>query len=196
MNPVYAAAPLLSQTAVNQSLAINVPMVIAVADETGELLHFVRMADALPASRTLAINKAYTAAALRMPTHEAGQLAQPGAVLYGIQNALDGRAVLFGGGFPLAVAGKVVGAAGISGGTVAQDMEVGQAVLRSWECLLAASQTLLTALAPDGLRSGIKATTLAQLAGQLQQQHQLPQQVRDLLVAAVQMAPSLEARSL
>ena len=35
--------------------------------------------------------------------HQVGELAQPGAALYGIQHTHDGRIILFGGGYPLCV---------------------------------------------------------------------------------------------
>ena len=39
------------------------------------------------------------------------------------------RLVIFGGGFPITLGGKVVGAIGVSGGHYTQDMEVAQAGL-------------------------------------------------------------------
>ena len=50
-------------------------------------------------------------------------------MLYGIQNMLNGKIVLFGGGFPLYLNGKVVGAVGVSGGTVKDDIQVAQPVI-------------------------------------------------------------------
>jgi uncharacterized protein GlcG (DUF336 family) len=90
------------------------------------LQFFKRMDGTLPVSTELAVSKAYTAAAVRMPTHKLGELAQPGGELYGIQHTHNGRIVLFGGGYPLCVAGQVVGGIGVSGGTVEQDMRVAE----------------------------------------------------------------------
>jgi len=140
----YPMAVLLSQMAIDQAESMDIPMVVALADDQGDMMHFVRMNGALPASSAIATNKAYTAAALRMATHDLGRLAQPGGVLYGIQHALEGRAVLFGGGYPLRVNNAVVGALGISGGSVEQDMQVARAVLAVWERML----TVARALAP------------------------------------------------
>ena len=39
--------------------------------------------------------------------------------------------VVFGGGFPIEVNGKIVGAVGVSGGTVEQDMEIAQYAINS-----------------------------------------------------------------
>jgi len=52
--------------------------------------------------------------------------AQPGAPLYGIEET-NGGLVVFGGGVPLMVNGVLIGAVGVSGGTVAQDIEVANA---------------------------------------------------------------------
>ena len=64
------------------------------------------MQGALPVSGNIAVNKAYTAAALRLPTHEVGRLAGPGQTLYGLQHATDRPIVLFGGGLPLTATGE------------------------------------------------------------------------------------------
>jgi hypothetical protein len=61
-----------------------------------------------------------------MPSHKVGELAQPGGALYGIQHTHNGRIILFGGGYPLCIKGEVVGAIGVSGGTVEQDMAVAE----------------------------------------------------------------------
>ena len=56
-----------------------------------------------------------------MSTAALGELSQPGAPLYGIQHTNGGRIVIFGGGEPLMVNGKIIGALGVSGGTAEQD---------------------------------------------------------------------------
>ena len=53
--------------------------------------------------------------------------AQPGASLYGIEATDPGRIVVFAGGIPLKDGGEVIGAIGVSGGTVDQDQEVAEA---------------------------------------------------------------------
>jgi uncharacterized protein GlcG (DUF336 family) len=73
------------------------------------------------ASYDIAVNKAYTCAALKMSTIQLKELAQPGGSLYGIQHTNEGRIVIFGGGIPITVHGNVIGGLGVSGGTEAQD---------------------------------------------------------------------------
>ena len=106
-------------------------MAIAVVDAEGGLQLFKRMDGTLPVSTELAVSKAYTAAVLRMPTHQVGELAQPGAALYGIQHTHNGKIILFGGGYPLCMHGKSWRRSGVSGGTVEQDMLVAS---RRWNC--------------------------------------------------------------
>lgn len=121
----YVVAEILVSVAEAEASNMAVPVAIAVVDAEGGLQLFKRMDGTLPASTELAVSKAYTAAVLRMPTHEVGELAQPGGMLYGIQQTHNGRIILFGGGYPLCIKGQIVGAIGVSGGTVEQDMLVG-----------------------------------------------------------------------
>ena len=129
----YVVSEILAAVAEAEAAKIGVPMAIAIVDEEGGLQFFKRIDGTLPVSTELAISKAYTAAAVRIPTHTLGELAQPGAPLYGIQHTHDGKIVLFGGGYPLSVGGKVVGGIGISGGTVEQDMLVAEPAVQMLE---------------------------------------------------------------
>ncbi|MBI4777143.1 MAG: heme-binding protein [Deltaproteobacteria bacterium] len=116
-----------------KALEINVPMVIAVVDAGGNAVVFQRMDKALLVSIDIALNKAYTAAAVKLPTHELGVLAQPGQPLFGIHNADGGRIVIFGGGFPLKRVDEIVGGIGVSGGSVEQDISCAKAALTRFE---------------------------------------------------------------
>jgi len=108
---------------------IGVPMVIAVVDAGGNLVALQRMDEALLVSLDIAVNKAYTAAAIKVATHELAKLAQPGQPLFGIHNADGGRIVIFGGGFLLRHGGEIIGGIGVSGGSVEQDMVCAEAAL-------------------------------------------------------------------
>lgn len=133
----HVLSEILAGAAEAEAIKISVPMAIAIVDGEGGLQYFKRMDGTLPVSTELAISKAYTAAAIRIPTDEVGRLAQPGEALYGIQHTHNGRIVLFGGGYPLCIEGQVMGAIGISGGTVEQDMAVAEPVvqlLKDAEC--------------------------------------------------------------
>lgn len=123
------ALPLL-QAAAKKADAIGVPMVITVLDAGGNMIAQHRMDDALLASVEISANKAYTAIALKMPTSELAKLAQPGQPLFGIQNS--SKIVIFGGGIPIVSNGKILGAIGVSGGAVEQDVECAKAGLAAF----------------------------------------------------------------
>ena len=115
---------------------IDNPMVITVANDEGNLVAQHRMDGAWLASVSISRNKAYTSAALDMPTHELAEPSEPGNSLYGLQTTDEGRIVIFGGGYPLERDGEVVGAIGVSGGAVSQDREVAEAGVDRWNELL------------------------------------------------------------
>lgn len=131
--PVLRGARKLAALAEEKAVDIGVPMVIAVVDSAGNLVLQHRMDGSLLASLTIARDKAYTAAALRMTTEEAGRQAQPGGPLYGVNTIEEGRYVIFGGGLPLFKNGRLIGGLGISGGTVEEDMLVAQTALDAWQ---------------------------------------------------------------
>ena len=115
---------------------IDNPMVVTVANDEGNLVAQHRMDGAWLASVSISRNKAYTSAALDMPTHELAEPSEPGNSLYGLQTTDEGRIVIFGGGYPLERDGEVVGAIGVSGGAVSQDREVAEAGVDRWEALV------------------------------------------------------------
>lgn len=125
-------ALVLMEGAAVEALRIGVPMCIAVCDETGLLIGFQRMDGAKTLSVTLSQEKALTAAMARKATHEYNALCQPGSLVFGIQNALDGRFSTVGGGYPVVVDGTVVGGIGCSSGTAEQDMACAQAGLAAF----------------------------------------------------------------
>lgn len=122
-----ADAGRLLEGAREKSREIGVPMCIAITDEGGNLVAFERMDGGKVTSTTIAIDKAYTAAAAKKATHEYGTASQPGSPAYGINSAIGGRLMVVGGGLPVIVDGAVVGGIGVSSGTPAQDQQVAQA---------------------------------------------------------------------
>jgi ATP:cob(I)alamin adenosyltransferase len=128
-----AQARKMIKAAEEKACELGVPVVTAVVDGGGNLISLARQDGALLASIDLARGKAYTAVAVKMPTHELAKLAQPGGALYGIENFQPGRMVVFGGGYPLFCDGQVVGGIGISGGTVEEDMTIARTAVVLWE---------------------------------------------------------------
>jgi cob(I)alamin adenosyltransferase len=118
----------LARRAKNKSREMGVGVTLAVSDENGNLRFLQRFGDAILPSIEIAQKKAYTAAVLRQSTAEFGKIAQVGESAFGI-NVTNDKLVIFGGGFPLKVNGKTVGGIGVSGGSVAEDEAVADAVL-------------------------------------------------------------------
>ena len=106
---------------------INVPMNIAVTDEGNNLKAFIAMDGAWLGSIDIAQGKAFTARAFDMPTKTLAPLAQPNQPLFGINAGNAGKLIVFPGGIPIQRGSRVVGAIGVSGGSVEQDQEVAEA---------------------------------------------------------------------
>ena len=122
----------LIRGAARRARKIGVPMCIAVTDEAGNLIAFERMDGAKILSVELSADKAYTAAISKRPTHEYNELCQPGSPVFGIHRSSGGRFSIVGGGYPVIIKGAVVGAVGLSGGAVEQDMECAEAAVKSF----------------------------------------------------------------
>jgi len=106
---------------------IKQPMNIAVVDAGGNLVAHVRMDGAWIGSIDISIKKAYTACAFDIATKDLAVHAQSGGQFFGIHASNDGRIMIFAGGIPVKVKGKVVGAIGVSGGSGDQDHAVAAA---------------------------------------------------------------------
>lgn len=117
------------ESAEKEANEIKVPMVISIVDEGGNFIACHRMDDALLVSVDLAQNKAWTSVAMKRTTYELAQLAGPEKELYGINTTNNGRVVIFGGGIPLRKDGQIIGAVGVSGGSVEQDIRVAQSAV-------------------------------------------------------------------
>lgn len=106
---------------------MNVPVVFAAVDAGANLMLMHRMENAFITSVDIAINKAFTSAALKIGTHEVTPNIQPGESLYGLQLTNNCRIIPFGGGLPIIEDEQVVGAVGVSGGSVEEDMAIAKA---------------------------------------------------------------------
>lgn len=110
-----------------RAAAIGVPVNIAVLDGGAHLKAFSRMDRALIGSIEIAINKARSAALFGLRTEVLYEFCKPGGTSPGFERS-NGGLVVFAGGIPLAAGdGTMVGAVGVSGGSVAQDLEIATA---------------------------------------------------------------------
>ena len=99
---------------------IKVDVSISIVNSHGEEIFFCKMDNALKISEKLAFKKASSSVLLRVPTSEIKKLVDDS--LCGLDTALAGEIVLFGGGIPIFREGEMVGAIGVSGGAVEEDM--------------------------------------------------------------------------
>ena len=120
-------ANILIEGAKRKANDIGVPMCIAIADESGNLIAFERMDGGKAHSIIVAQDKAFTAGSARKATHEYNAVCVPGNLAFGIHTEAGGRMSTVGGGYPIQVDGEFVGGIGVSSGTPQQDMEVAQA---------------------------------------------------------------------
>jgi uncharacterized protein GlcG (DUF336 family) len=122
-----SSAQAVVDAAVAKADEIGVPMNVAVVNDGNNLTAFARMDNAWLGSIDIAQNKAYTARSFDMSTKDLAPLCQPNQPLFGINASNQGRLIIFAGGIPLMHGDEVVGAIGVSGGSVEQDQEVAEA---------------------------------------------------------------------
>jgi glc operon protein GlcG len=108
--------------AMQKAQELGVPECIAVVDDAGHLLAFVRMDGAKFLSIETALNKAVTAVSGRKPT---GAVTQDAELKLAI--ATQGKLINLKGGLPLMQGADIVGGIGVGSGTGDQDLVVAQA---------------------------------------------------------------------
>jgi uncharacterized protein GlcG (DUF336 family) len=128
----------MAEAARRSAVASGALVSVAVVDAGGHLVVFERMDGAEIAGPVLARDKAFTAVAHRVATHELTDLVLPGAELAGMNSADGGRYIAFGGGLPLWDADRVIGGVGVSGGSSEQDVAAATAALSVFSAALSA----------------------------------------------------------
>ncbi len=120
-NAKLAAA---AAAAVAEARSRSWAMAIAIVDPAGLLVYFEKMTDAQNASVELSLEKARTSALFRRPT----RVFQDALAAGGDNLRVLGPTGVIpnAGGIPLVVNGKLIGAIGVSGGSVDQDAQVAQ----------------------------------------------------------------------
>ncbi|WP_010134737.1 GlcG/HbpS family heme-binding protein [Ochrovirga pacifica] len=100
---------------------------IAVVDSGANLVAFVRMDKSYLGSIDVAIKKAKTARYFDIDTGKLGELTQPGGIIYNIEHS-NGGLITFPGGIPIKDKNDaIIGAVGVSGGTIEQDRAIATA---------------------------------------------------------------------
>lgn len=114
-----AKAKRLIEAVEQKSVEMGKKSVIAVVNAEGNPIAVHVMDGAFLVSYDVAVKKAYTAVAVKMPTIELAKLCEPGQTFYGLQH--HDRMSILGGGMPLYVGGTVVGGLAVSGATGEED---------------------------------------------------------------------------
>jgi uncharacterized protein GlcG (DUF336 family) len=106
--------------AVEKAVELGITVNIAIVDQGGNLKAFCRMDGAPLLSIQIAQNKAYTAAAFGIPTHQWYDLIKDEPSLrLGIVHTE--KLVIFGGGYPIFDGNDLAGGIGVSGGSEEED---------------------------------------------------------------------------
>ena len=114
-----------------QSARAKTPVAVCVMDIHGNVVLKHRMNGAPAFSIEISERKAYTSALVGVRTADLSPLMQPGKELYALVGLSGGgRFCSMGGGAPLTNDGQLVAGVGVSGGTVEQDIEILESVLR------------------------------------------------------------------
>ena len=129
-----AAAQQMAAAVQKKATEINVAVVFSVVDRGGNTL-LIQMDEAFVSSCDISLNKAWSACSLKQGTHEITPAVQPGQSLYGLQLTNQQRIIIFGGGLPVIFNEQVIGAVGVSGGTVEQDQLLAQCALDCFSAL-------------------------------------------------------------
>jgi uncharacterized protein GlcG (DUF336 family) len=103
----------------------------AVVDRGGQIVAVARMDGTPSCGVPLAIDKAFSAAAMAAPTDAWAQSTTPGGADWGMSTALGGRMVVYPGGLPLFHDGQLLGGIGVSGAEGQQDKSYAAASVRA-----------------------------------------------------------------
>ncbi len=115
----------VTAAAVAEARKMNLTMAIAITDAAGDLVYLEKMDGVPTGSVKVAEGKARSAARFKRPTKVFEDILAGGGAgmrMLGLEGAVP-----VGGGVPLVVGGKIVGAIGASGGNNMQDAQIGNA---------------------------------------------------------------------
>ena len=117
-------ATTILQKAQELAKSSNILVNIAIVDAGANLKGFLRMDGSYLGSIDVAIKKAKTARYFNIATGDLGKISQPGEDIYLIETSNEGL-ITFPGGVPIKdKQGVIIGAIGISGGSVEQDHDI------------------------------------------------------------------------
>ena len=125
----WEAAHALVRAAVERAEELKVNVNVAVVDSSGHLAAFLRMPGSAFHSVDIAINKAYTAMSFGMATSKWGEVLDTLSPACRTGLPLTDRLMTCGGGAPIVVDGRRIGAIGVSGASEQQDEAIAEYAL-------------------------------------------------------------------
>jgi uncharacterized protein GlcG (DUF336 family) len=129
-----AEARVIIDGAIDYARGKNTRMGIVVLDTAGEMVAGQRMDGAAGRNVRFAEAKAFAAVTYRTTTQALSELYKSRPDRYfGIMNMYGNKVYLVGGGVPIAVDGKLIGAVGVAGLAEFEDERAGMAGIAAWE---------------------------------------------------------------
>jgi uncharacterized protein GlcG (DUF336 family) len=114
----------------NEAKRCGKPSTTAIVDFGGHLRGLERPEGGRIANVDIAIKKAWTAIAFKRPTAMVRAVMMPDAMGYGLQHT-DARICMVAGGLPIVESGEFLGALGVSGGSIDEDIACCLAALKA-----------------------------------------------------------------
>lgn len=114
--------------AAQESANIGIPCCISIVNPYTQLVAFLQTDNSVTVSIDVSMKKARTVVLFngQFTSAQLYNLTQPGQSLFAIEET-NGGLVVFGGGLPLYVDGYLIGAIGVSGGSIDQDVQIATA---------------------------------------------------------------------
>jgi len=130
-----AGAQVILNGAIKKANEMNIKVCIAIVDDSALLLTFYRQDDARISSIAISLTKAESAALRRSPTKAIDQPDPNDKIILNVGMILASKSqqTTLRGGFPIFVNNQIVGAIGVSGGTVDEDSEIATSGIKAFE---------------------------------------------------------------
>jgi uncharacterized protein GlcG (DUF336 family) len=113
---------------VEKARGMEVSIAVSIVDSGRNMVAFLRMSGTPLGAIEVSQGKAYTSCSVQMKTSDLAPQVLPGAPFYGFEALHRHPLVVFGGGVPVRRDGVMVGAVGVSGGSMNEVVSLAEAV--------------------------------------------------------------------
>jgi len=130
-----AGAQAILNGALKRAIEMKIKVCIAIVDDSALLLNFHRQDDARISSIAISLTKAESAALRRSPTQPIDQPNPNDKIILNVSMILASKSeqTTLRGGFPIFFDSHIIGAIGVSGGTVDEDSEIATSGVKAFE---------------------------------------------------------------